>query len=358
VNRTKKILKWLLFRGGAFFLYSSGALSLFHRLRNRDVLTVAMFHRVLSQKDPRWETLLPDWTISEGVFWDCLSFFQRHYTIVSPADLTAALHGRQPLPSRSLLLTFDDGYADNEEYALPILRRLHLPAALFITSGFIDRKDRPWTEEFSWAYRNGKITREVVAAVHRLIPIDVPRLPEDTAGMVEDIMRRGPQLRDSDVEVALPQLGTLLRRPNSRSQMLSRKQVRALSNQGIAIGAHGKTHVALRFATDLGAELQQPRQVLKELLACRPQQIFDALALPYGDGTPEIIDRAIREGYQFVFTTRPELTPLNSGFLHACEIGRINVSGPILAPDGRFRPELAALEFFRLPFAKIPKRKN
>src|SRR5262249_18700325 len=113
-------------------LYAGGALSLYHRLRNRSALTVAMFHRVLSPKDPRWNGALPHWTLAEDVFDDCLSFFKRHYTIVGLQDLLGSLRGERSLPPRSLLLTFDDGYADNEEYALRLLRRHGLPAVVFI----------------------------------------------------------------------------------------------------------------------------------------------------------------------------------------------------------------------------------
>jgi peptidoglycan/xylan/chitin deacetylase (PgdA/CDA1 family) len=349
----KSIIKWLLYHGGAFLLYHVGALPLYHRLRNRHVLTVAMFHRVLSRKDPRWNSALPDWTLAEDVFEDCLSFFMRHYTVVGQEEVMASLHAKWPLPSRSLLLTFDDGFADNEEYALPILRRLGLPAAEFITSDCIGRKNRLWTEDFLWDYHRGQITQEEVASVYHLIPTDIPRSTEDTLGMVEEIKRRGPQLSEPEVLAALAQLHKPHMCPGTPAQMLNAGQVRTLAHHGVAIGAHGKTHVALPFATDLTAELRQPRRVIEDLLASEPQRIFNALALPYGDGTPDIIDRAIEEGYQLVFTTQAELLPLPCGYLPTPVIGRINVSGPALAPHGRLRPELLALEFFRRPHARL-----
>ncbi len=52
----------------------------------------------------------------------------------------SALHHfhRGTLPPRALVLTFDDGYADNAEHALPILRRHGLAATFFVSSGFLD----------------------------------------------------------------------------------------------------------------------------------------------------------------------------------------------------------------------------
>jgi peptidoglycan/xylan/chitin deacetylase (PgdA/CDA1 family) len=47
------------------------------------------------------------------------------------------LHGFR-LPSRAVLITFDDGYRDNLENALPVLRRHGYPAVVFVPIGFLD----------------------------------------------------------------------------------------------------------------------------------------------------------------------------------------------------------------------------
>ncbi|HEY4622036.1 MAG TPA: polysaccharide deacetylase family protein [Gaiellaceae bacterium] len=52
------------------------------------------------------------------------------------------------LPSRAVLITFDDGYRDNLENALPVLRRHGYPAVLFVPIGFLD-DGRPLPHEES-----------------------------------------------------------------------------------------------------------------------------------------------------------------------------------------------------------------
>jgi len=57
--------------------------------------------------------------------------------VVSLRETLPALRGAAPLPSRSVALTFDDGYADNLAHALPILSRFGFPATFFVVTGLM-----------------------------------------------------------------------------------------------------------------------------------------------------------------------------------------------------------------------------
>jgi peptidoglycan/xylan/chitin deacetylase (PgdA/CDA1 family) len=56
----------------------------------------------------------------------------RGYHTVSLMDVYRALAGQKELPSKPVVLTFDDGYEDNYTVAFPILRRHHLVGTFFI----------------------------------------------------------------------------------------------------------------------------------------------------------------------------------------------------------------------------------
>jgi peptidoglycan/xylan/chitin deacetylase (PgdA/CDA1 family) len=330
-------------------LYASGILSGYHRIRNRDVLTVATFHRVLVPGDPRCNSTIPEWTLSQGVFEQCLTFFKRHYTVVSLHDLLAALRGVRPLPPHSLLLTFDDGYADNLDYALPVLRRYGLPAVVFVVSDAIGQKRRPWTEDFLHAYLNGDITPDEVRAIHALLGVRTVGADNNIPAQVMEIVRRGPQLSEADLKVVLSKLHKPLACVGDPAQMLAAEQIRRLFRDGVAIAAHGKTHTAFPLARDVTAELREPRRVLAEILAADSQDAIYAVSFPHGAYTPEIAMRAMTEGYRLMFTTREELSPLARGRLTTPLVGRVNVSGPAFARRGRLQPELLAYHFFRRP---------
>jgi len=63
-------------------------------------------------------------------------FFARHLKLETLTQVVERLEAGTPM-NGELVITFDDGYADNIELALPVLKRWSLPATFYITTGFI-----------------------------------------------------------------------------------------------------------------------------------------------------------------------------------------------------------------------------
>lgn len=59
------------------------------------------------------------------------------YTTISPDDLWASLESDAPLPDKPVLITFDDGYADNYKNAYPILKKYGYRATIFVITDFL-----------------------------------------------------------------------------------------------------------------------------------------------------------------------------------------------------------------------------
>lgn len=56
------------------------------------------------------------------------------YTIISMEELNNANNGKIELPSKPILITFDDGYYSNYEYIYPILQKYHVKASIFVVT--------------------------------------------------------------------------------------------------------------------------------------------------------------------------------------------------------------------------------
>lgn len=325
-------------------------LAMYHRLRNRPTLTVVTFHRVLGRNDVRWAGALAEWTVSDEVFEECLLFFRRHYNLVGLQDLLTCLEGGGRLPPRSLLVTFDDGYADNEEYALPLLLKHGVSAVLFLTSAFVNRRSRPWTEDLLSAYERGLVSSEEVAKLHQSLFGPQGDAPRDASVMLMDICAQSTALSDIDAEtLCRAVLRHPLERTTSPAQMLTSEQVKRMHAAGIAIGGHGRTHNSMARSSDLDTELRQPPCAISNLLGLQSPEAINALAFPYGEHSEQVVTEALDAGYRLLFTFSSRLNPLQHGRLASCVLDRVNVSGPKLAPGGSTTPKRLARYFFFLP---------
>lgn len=105
-----------------------------------------------------------------------------------PVPLHEALDLLEEQPAgRYVCVTFDDGYHDNLDHAIPVLRDLRIPATFFIPTGIIDGAARPyWYERpppmLTWSELR-KIAQDDLFAIgaHTLTHPALPRLSDDAA---------------------------------------------------------------------------------------------------------------------------------------------------------------------------------
>jgi peptidoglycan/xylan/chitin deacetylase (PgdA/CDA1 family) len=310
-----------------------------------------MLHRVLPASDPRASTSLPEWTVEPALLDECLRFFKRHYNVVTLRAVIDALDGGPALPPRSLLLTFDDGYADNEEYALPLLHRHAFPAVVFVTSDVVGRHRRVWTEDFWFAHVTGAVAPEDLAAVYRTLNPGAPPTTADAREMASEVVTRWAGLEEGEADSLLALLREPIVRLDEPHQMVTAEQLHHLHANGVAIGAHGRSHVALTATPDLESELREPRRTLAKALGLPSENEVDALAFPFGEHSPELVDRALDAGYRLTFTMGQALQPAPGGRLSSRLVRRVNLDAATFAPGGHFRPELAALILAHMPRA-------
>ncbi|MET7455995.1 polysaccharide deacetylase family protein [Streptomyces sp. NPDC005574] len=93
---------------------------------------VFLYHSV-SNDPPRW---LAPYTVSPRTFVRHLNMIaDSGLSVVPLRELVTTLLGGPPLPPRSAVLTFDDGYADFASTVAPLLAGRGLPATLYVTTG-------------------------------------------------------------------------------------------------------------------------------------------------------------------------------------------------------------------------------
>ena len=61
------------------------------------------------------------------------------YTTLTMSELNDYLFKNKPIPEKSVIITFDDGYRDNYTNAFPILKEFNMNATIFVISSYINR---------------------------------------------------------------------------------------------------------------------------------------------------------------------------------------------------------------------------
>src|SRR5262249_5485659 len=98
---------------------------------------VLMYHRVGEEAD------YLGMNVSPAAFARQLDVLRSRTRVVPPGALVARLADGTPLGEDHAAITFDDGYRDNLDVALPLLRARGLPATVFVSVGFVDGTARP-----------------------------------------------------------------------------------------------------------------------------------------------------------------------------------------------------------------------
>jgi peptidoglycan/xylan/chitin deacetylase (PgdA/CDA1 family) len=237
-------------------------------------VSILIFHRVLPQPDP----IFPG-EMDASRFDRLMGIVCRAFNVLTLGQ-ALALRAEGSLPPRALVITFDDGYADNAEVALPILQRHGLRATFFVSTGFLDG-GRMW---------NDTVIESIRASAMPTLDLDGFNLGMQPVGTfaqkraaIELLLPELKYLSLIEREVALTALRQVVgNRSLPHDLMMCSQQVRQLQRAGMEIGGHTVHHPILRVLPDAAAraEIAEGRERLQELIDA-PVSVF-----AYPNGRP------------------------------------------------------------------------
>lgn len=258
-------------------------------------LAVLIYHRVLAAPDP-----LRNWDVDIKQFDRQMRLLKMRFNVLPLREAVELLEqGR--LPQLAVSITFDDGYRDNHDNALPILARYDLPATFFIATGYLNGGCM-FNDIFIEAVRLSEgilDLQDIGFGLHRFSSIE---------DKVATISRLLPKLkyqpfvmREEISEELAKKVGNI----NISDIMMSSYQVQALRKAGMAIGAHTAKHPILsnENLSDAEVDIVKSKQYLEELLG----EDIDGFAYPNGkpgeDYRSEHVDMVMSAGFRYAVST-------------------------------------------------------
>lgn len=262
-------------------------------------LSILIFHRVHAQPDP----LAPGEVTT--LEFDALCGWLRRWCEVLPLQhAVAALHERR-LPRRAVAITFDDGYRDNHDQALPVLRAHGLQATFFVATGYLDG-GRMWNDTVIEAVRHSSVdTLDLTGTSAEALGVLPLRDRAARIQAVRAIIGHAKYLPQVERQRCVDAVVQRSQAPLPDDLMMRSGEVRSLHQAGMGVGAHTVTHPILKgMPTDMVcSEIDDNRRALADITGHAPTLFAYPNGRPgvdYDDTTAQVV-RGL--GFQAAVTT-------------------------------------------------------
>jgi len=313
-NRVRDVIKNVL----AAVLHRTGILSLVVRNRMRSQGVVLMYHRVLPPEVWRQSYSADAIVVTPQTFADHLATIAKYLKPVSPQEFAERLIDPQHALAGHCLITFDDGWYDNHDYALPLLERHRVPAVIYIATDYIGTQNTFWQERLARMLH--RLWQARVAQNDLYDELGMHALLAQTDASVRFFVRAGISAlktrSQAEIDGFLQRTQSVLRQhalPDDEighDRFMTWQQVGRLhASDMVTVGSHAQSHTPMTKLTpqDVARELHESQAVIA-------QQIKFAtpwFAYPNGDHDATSRQLAQQAGYRMAVTT--EIGGVHSG---------------------------------------------
>jgi len=282
----------------------AGIPSLLHRVLKRRGITILAYHGVLDRSLP-----FDDWCfISQETFEEQIRYLSQHFNIVHLSDAVTMLD-RGDIDKPTAVITFDDGYQNNYDFAFPILKKYNAPATIYLVSDQMNGTDTIWfcrlnqaladTRETSFSWNGMQFDLRTPAGKSAASA----RIQHSLKGMINHRL-------NEEVKKLIRALGSNPEQPvenHSPYRLLSQTEIDEMRDSGlIEFGAHTCSHAILsRLSSD-----EQSREIneCKTAIEAMVGRSCDHFAYPNGstqDHDPVTAELIGKAGFVSCVNMRP-----------------------------------------------------
>ncbi len=326
-------------------------------------VVILTFHRVIQKWDSVLDYSQPGLVVTAETFDLQLRFLKEQFDIVPLSSLIAErrIH-RSALRPRSVL-TFDDGWRDNYDIALPILRKHGVPATVFLTTDFIGTNRAFWHTELSYLLLHDKVSQltkdqhvfrayptPVRIYLTRLSQMRQPPCAQNMDSLIESLKE---ECNDAAIGELIQDLANALcfRMPlfPGRRFFLNWDEVHEMAAAGIEIGSHGCSH---RILTRLKVEEAEEELVRsKAELEGRIGHSVQHFAFPNGAANRDLMALVGKARYR---TACLDADNADEGQFGPLALRRVGMhEGVSVGSDGSFSEGPLLLWLFRAPTVRV-----
>jgi peptidoglycan/xylan/chitin deacetylase (PgdA/CDA1 family) len=253
---------------------------------------IILYHGICETDPLRYNSLF----ITRKTFEEHLRFYKKYFNVITLDDF---YHKRFD-PSRfNVCLTFDDGFANNYNYALPLLEKYQLPATFFVTAIRKEGYDILWNDVLAIASVTGPQQLDFDGEIF---------IKQKNRAYLSARTKRtlGETLRDQNFYAKKTLIQLLASEfkdaPGEYWLQMSVEEIKKASQSPlITIGSHGYYHNDLgRISID---EMREELTGSKYFLETIIQKTVTQIAFPYGSYSANTVVECVNTGYEQLYAT-------------------------------------------------------
>ena len=205
--------------------------------------------------------------VNVGKFKNQMRYLHRYFDVISMSDYMRSRHHLEKRHKPQVIVTFDDGYYDNLNYAAPILKECHIPAIVYVAADYIDGKQPFWWDEVAMAVdeetKKHGIDDNTQCAEKIAIQLLAQRIGCSTCDDIYGLCHHFRIMNAKDRDEQLVRLNDGKRVVAcEEDRPLTWSEVKQLLKYGIEVGSHGCSHCTFSELRD--QELKREFEESKE----------------------------------------------------------------------------------------------
>lgn len=318
------------------------------------------YHRVVEDFDSVSMSDMPSMLVGVEMFERQLDVIGRRFRFVGLDEVGEAVRSGAPFEQPVAAVTFDDGYQDVADNALPVLKRKGIPAAMFVVTELVGR--RAWQAHdklyhlVEKAFRQWPDPGPHLHGLLRDLGLPAAAILRDrtaTQSPMSTVSALLPKLSRVDTVRVMTQLEWLVGNGFVNvPPTMTWEGLQQMQRDGFIVGSHTRTHVSLPVESpeSLADELGESKRILEQRLGTS----IDHFAYPGGQFTPGVVDAIEECGYRYAYTACPHGDARHP----ALTIERLLLwEGSSIDTDGRFFPAILECQAQQMwPPARICRR--
>lgn len=308
----KTLIRKLLYYSGLTFLFARLLYMIAFCFYGKSGTAILCYHSINYINNPK---IFKPNVVETDNFIKQMQYLKKKYNVIS---LGAYINNYKKISrGRNVVITFDDGYKDNFTNAYPVLRKLKLPATLFLATDYIGTGKVKIEDTLANCFVKKDISSINVSGLGLRVFVTNENERHD---VLRDIIYSVSRLDVDKRAAVFDEICTVydINANEPDDTMLTWDELKQMDRQLISFGSHSRSHDNLTKLSpeSLMDEIRTSKNIIEHNLTCEVK----SLSYPMGYFDDNVVKAAKEAGYVYALTIIPEI---NDGELDLFRIKRI-----------------------------------